>query len=236
MRRARWPWVSCTSARNSWDCCHSNATHLLATMASVMPMSTSTKSAWRTLPIDEMRPCFIARAHRDRHVQRPMLGSRRDCASTTSRAHTEGAKLHLLMVLPAPCSVQHVVERYGLHINQELTLAHNQFISQELRPKIAAIYLHTESSPLAVAHRCIGTRTQTRIELDPGSCVLRSKDAQRQWTLAIPPLLGMMQRRSFIATRRITVLSSDPDANVHLRPKTWTGHTSAPIRDREFHD
>ena len=82
-----------------------------------------------------------------------------------------------------------VLEQHGLVVRETATLDPEHFLPQSRLPSIAGIFNFASSAPLAVAHRRLGTRTQSRVVLPPGSCLLRGAAARDEWTLAIPPLL-----------------------------------------------
>ena len=79
--------------------------------------------------------------------------------------------------------------QHGLLVRDRVSLGPEMFHAQRRLPQIAGIYVYPSSAPLHVAHRRIGARTQSRVELLPGSCLLRGERARCDWTIAIPPLL-----------------------------------------------
>ena len=92
-------------------------------------------------------------------------------------------------VLGPPICIESVLEQHGLVVRETATLDPEHFLAQSRLPSIAAIFVFASSAPLAVAHRRLGARTQSRVLLAPGSCLLRGAAARDEWTLAIPPLL-----------------------------------------------
>jgi len=99
-----------------------------------------------------------------------------------------------------------ILEQYGLVVRHIVQLEPEQFMAQRLLPSVAAIYCHPLSAPLAVAHRRINARTQSRVEILPGCCLLRGERARHDWTLAIPPLLERLSRRGEETTRTVSLL------------------------------
>ena len=90
----------------------------------------------------------------------------------------------------AQCTLADVLEQHGLVLRWTKSLAPAHFLAQALRPSVAAIYVFPSSAPLHAAHRRTGARTQARVEIAPGACLLRGSAARHQWTLALPPLLA----------------------------------------------
>jgi hypothetical protein len=82
-----------------------------------------------------------------------------------------------------------MLEQHRLRIGDRVGLMPAEFHPQRLLSYLAGVYVYPSSAPLHVAHRRIGSRTQSRAELLAGSCLLRGERARREWTIAIPPLL-----------------------------------------------
>lgn len=80
-------------------------------------------------------------------------------------------------------------------VRWNVELNHQQFVAQKCAPSIAGLYNYASSALLHVAHRRLGARTQSRVEVAPGSCLLRGESARELWTLAIPPLLSTTTTR-----------------------------------------
>ena len=101
---------------------------------------------------------------------------------------------------------------HQLVVRHSLTLAPEHFLPQQLRPSVAGVFVLHESAPTAVAHRRVRSRAQSRVELAPGSCLLRGAAARREWTLAIPPLLAPLWRRGQSGVRMVALLEAVADA------------------------
>ena len=84
-----------------------------------------------------------------------------------------------------------LLAHHSLIIADRVSLGPELFHAQSHLPWIAGIYVYPSSAPLHVTHRHLGSRTQTRAELLPGSCLLRGERARREWTIAVPPLLAV---------------------------------------------
>lgn len=76
-----------------------------------------------------------------------------------------------------------------LTILDRISLPPDAFLEQTLLQAVVGVYVYPSSAPLHVAHRRLGARTQSRVLMTPGSCLLRGESARQNWTLAIPPLL-----------------------------------------------
>ena len=105
------------------------------------------------------------------------------------------------------CDLGDILANRSLVVRQVVQIGPERFLPQALRPWIAGIYCQPTSAPLAVAHRLIGARTQSRIEIPPRCCLLRGKRARHAWTLAFPPLLQMLARRGEEPTRTVSLLA-----------------------------
>lgn len=66
------------------------------------------------------------------------------------------------------------------------------------------MHVLSESAPVALAHRLVGARTQSRVEVSPGCTLLRGARARNEWTMAIPPLL--QQHARDVKERRVAFL------------------------------
>lgn len=94
------------------------------------------------------------------------------------------------MLDAAACSsLDAVLAKHGLVLRWKVSLLPEHYLTQALRPSIAAIYVYPSSAPLHAAHRRVGSRTQSRLMIPPGGCLLRGEVSRRDWTLAMPPLL-----------------------------------------------
>ena len=126
---------------------------------------------------------------------KPTHGFKRRCASSTSRARHDlraETTLDVTILGAATCgSLDNVLATHGLILRWTMSLMPDHFLAQALRPSVAAIYVYPSSAPLHAAHRRVGARTQSRIEIPPGGCLLRGEASRRDWTLALPPLLLM---------------------------------------------
>ena len=94
------------------------------------------------------------------------------------------------MLAIEPCDLPDVLAQHEVRVSYTLSLIPEMYLAQALRPAIAGIYVYPSSAPLHAAHRRLGSRTQTRVEVPPGSCLMRGELARTAWTLAIPPLIG----------------------------------------------
>ena len=111
-----------------------------------------------------------------------------------------------------PAALEDVLLDRGLAVRLHTDLDPEHFLPQCPRPSILGVYVFADSAPLAVAHRKLGARTQSRVELVPGSCLLRGEAARYEWTLAIPPLLSP-RARTGRPTRRIALLAAVAEAH-----------------------
>ena len=94
------------------------------------------------------------------------------------------------MLDAAACgSLDAVLAKHGLILRWTMSLIPEHYLAQALRPSVAAIYVYPSSAPLHAAHRRVGSRTQSRLMIPPGGCLLRGEASRREWTLAMPPLL-----------------------------------------------
>ena len=93
------------------------------------------------------------------------------------------------MLSAASCTLDYVLAKHGLILRWTMSLVPDHFLAQALRPSVAGIYVYPASAPLHVAHRRVGARTQSRVAIPPGGCLLRGEASRREWTLALPPLL-----------------------------------------------
>ena len=116
-------------------------------------------------------------------------GSKRSCASLTSRASHEHASLDVTLIKDAR-DLDEILHGYkDLIAIDWVSLPPDHFLAQTHMPWCAGIYVAHTSAPMHAAHRRLGARTQSRVELAPGACLLRGSNARKDWTLAIPPLL-----------------------------------------------
>ena len=96
-----------------------------------------------------------------------------------------------LTLIEENCDLEELLQDHpGLAVIDRVSLVPEHFMAQTLLPIIAGIYVYPTSAPLRVAHRRIDARSQSRVELAAGACLLRGGNARNQWTLAIPPLLA----------------------------------------------
>ena len=110
---------------------------------------------------------------------------KRRCASSTSRAHHELGEgttpLDVAVLDAASCSsLDAVLAKHGLVLRWTMSLMPEHFLAQALRPSVAAIYVYPSSAPLHAAHRRVGARTQSRVEIPPGGCLLRGEASRRE--------------------------------------------------------
>ena len=119
-------------------------------------------------------------------------------------------------MLGPPIGIESVLQRHGLVVRQTATLEPEQFLAQSRLPSIAGIFVFASSAPLAVAHRRLGARTQSRVVLPPGSCLMRGEAARDEWTLAIPPLLEQRSAGE-LTTREVALLVDSSAARAESR-------------------
>ena len=133
----------------------------------------------------------------------PTSACRRSYKSTISTVSREKSSSLDITVL-RDVRLQDVLTQQRLAVRQTVLLRPEHYLAQHLRPWIAGVYVAPTSAPVAIAHRKVGARTQSRVELVPGWCLLRAASARAGWTLAIPPLLAGLRRAA--QTRELVVL------------------------------
>ena len=181
--------------------CRGNAIRNQATMAVVTVPNSSGNSVSHMLPTVVMRSCSTMLRHHGRNVLQPTRGFKRRCASTTSRVcpDANGAQgvgppkhaiLDVTVIEPFACGgLDDFLATRRLILRWTMSLMPAHFLAQALRPSVAGIYVFPSSAPLHVAHRRVGARTQSRVEIPAGGCLLRGDASRHEWTLALPPLL-----------------------------------------------
>ena len=184
----------CTSASKRSACCRGSATRSLGTRVNATNSSSSTSVALPFLRMHETLRCSTTLRRNEEPALKLMPDFKRRCASSTSRAHHELGEgttpLDVAVLDAASCSsLDAVLAKHGLVLRWTMSLMPEHFLAQALRPSVAAIYVYPSSAPLHAAHRRVGARTQSRVEIPPGGCLLRGEASRREWTLALPPLL-----------------------------------------------
>lgn len=157
-----------------------------------MPLSMNSSDAWRTQSALGMRRCCTTRRLHARHALTPMHGCSRSLSASTSHAHRSGAveSLDTTLLDIGLGEFTEVLAQRGLVVHHWLSLEPNRFLQQTLLPSLVGVYVSPSSAPVHVAHRRLEARTQNRVEIGPGSCLLRGESSRTLWTIAIPPLLA----------------------------------------------
>ena len=164
-------------------------------MVSVMLPNSNGKSALHFPPTPVMLQSSMATKRLALIEWQQTRAFKRRCGSSTNHAHpetppTEPAALDVTMAYAEPCALNDVLVRYDLSLRWWMSLMPEHFLGQALRPSVAGIYVYPSSAPLHAAHRRVGTKTQSRVEIRPGECLLRGPVSRRVWTLALTPLLS----------------------------------------------
>lgn len=167
-----------------------------------------------------------------------MHASRRSSRNLTSHARHNNEDSNLdVTLLPDACDVSDLLVQYQWSVLDMMSLPPGAFLAQTLLRTVAGIYVYPSSAPLHVAHRRLGSRTQSRVEVTPGRCLLRGESARHNWTLAIPPLLVSAGNRRHDTTRqwsertrKIALLS---DHATHERDLVELSYTIQVHRPRE---
>lgn len=216
---ARW-----TRASSSSAFCPSNVIHRQAIVANATRRSLLSNAAMPLPQMHAMRLCCTIQNRQGRHASRPTLACRRSLKSSTSPA------LHDLDVtLVLDCELVDILAKHSLVVQHTISIEPANFLAQRLLPSIAGIYVCGGSAPLAAAHRRVGAGTQSRIEIPPGSCLLRGERSRHEWTLAIPPLLGSMARRGGHSTRVVTILAEAHDGEDAELSLAFDVHQPRPV-------
>ena len=192
-RHAQHVSLLCTNVSGGLGSCHVSATRNLGTKASAIRQSTTSRNVWRLQQMNAMLLFSTTRHLPGRHAWKQMRGFRSVCSATINRALTDshrsqaGTSSNLDVTVLPRGALSHILDTYSHFAT--LDLDPDQFLPQTRLPLLAGIFVDPHFAPLHVAHRRIGARTQSRVEVPNGGCMLRGESSRREWTLAIPPLL-----------------------------------------------
>lgn len=157
----------------------------------------------------------------------PTRGCRRGCANLTNRAshnndHDDPTTLDVTLIDDAH-DLDDILGNDLICVDW-VSLLPEHFLAQTHMPWCAGIYVAHTSAPMHAAHRRLGARTQSRVELVPGACVLRGSNARKHWTLAMPPLLvgsitpaGDKARLWSERTRKLALLADADECVENIR-------------------